>query len=216
MDAAAAAARMAAIDGARTTLTNAQAAVTALDADATDVEKRDAHRMVESAANALRDALQMNGGSDADIETAIRTAQTAKDEADALQMAITTAANAKAAEQMAAINAAQMDDADRSRNAAVTALDDDATDKEKRDAHRAVERAAANLIEVLGDNDGTADQIAAATMTRDSAKMMADESDVADRDCRSASGHHGRACGRGECRGSGGQRLHRCRSQGCG
>ena len=173
MDAADEAARMAAIDGARTTLTGAQDALAALADDATDEEKRDAQRMVEAAANALRDTLQMNGGSSADIEAAIRTAQTAKVAADALQTAITAAADAKAAQQMAAINAAQMtlDDAED----ALAALDDDATDKEKRDAHRAVERAGATLIQVLQDNEGTATQITAATMTRDSAKMMADE-----------------------------------------
>ena len=173
MDAAAAAMRMAAINGARTTLTGAQEALAGLADDATDEAKRDAQRLVEAAANALRDTLQMNGGSAADIEAAIRTAQSAKVAADALQTAITAAAEAEEKRQMDAINTARTSLTEA--QAAVTALGEDATDKETRDAHRAVENAAANLIQVLQANDGTADQIAAATTTRDSAKMMADE-----------------------------------------
>ena len=66
------------------------------------------------------------------------------------------------------------DETVRSAETALAELGEDATDKETRDAHRAVERAAANLIQVLQANDGTADQIEAATMKRDSAKTMAD------------------------------------------
>ena len=165
--------RTAAINAAQMKVTDAEAAVDALDDDATDEEMRDAYRMVEEAANALHDILRMNGGSDEAIEAAIRTSAAAKVAADARQAAITAAANAKAAAQRAAINVAEM--ALSAVEKARSDLGEDATDKETRDAHRAVERAAANLIQVLEDNGGTADQIADATMTRDSAKMMADD-----------------------------------------
>ena len=173
MDDAAEAERMAAINAARGMLDEKEAALAALADDATDEEKRDAHRMVEAAANALRDTLRANGGSDADIEAAIRRSATAKVAADALQAAITARANDAEQARMAAINTAEM--ALSEAEDALAELGEDATDKETRDAHRAVERAAANLIQVLMDNAGTADQINAATMKRDSAKMMADE-----------------------------------------
>ena len=172
MEAAAEAERVAAINAAKDMLTEKEAALAALGDDATDEDRRDALRMVEAAANALRDVLRMRGGSDADIEAAIRRSATAKVAADALQATITAAANAAERMRMAAINAAEM-----TLSAAETALSElgeDATDKETRDAHRAVERAAANLIQVLEANDGTAEQIEAATMKRDSAKTMAD------------------------------------------
>ena len=165
--------RMAAIDGARDNLAYHEAALDALGDDATDEEKRDAYRMVQDAANYLVDVLRMNGGSAADIEAAIRTAQTAMDKADDLQAAITERANAAEQIRMAAITLAEMGLADAEK--ALAELGEDATDKETRDAHRGVEKAAANLIQVLMDNGGTAEQIADATMTRDSAKMMADD-----------------------------------------
>ena len=173
MDEAADEQRMAAINAANDILAEKEAALKALDDDATDQQKLDAQRLVEAAANALRDALRMNGGSDADIEAAIRKSATAKVAADALQATITAAANAKAAAQMAAINAAQMTLSNAED--ALAELGEDATDKEKRDTHRAVESAAAALVQALEDNDGSADQIAAATMKRKSAKMMADD-----------------------------------------
>ena len=173
MDAAAAAARMAAIDAAKDMLAEKEEALAALADDATDEAKRDAHRMVEAAANALRDTLRANGGSDADIEAAIRRSATAKVAADALQETITAAANAAERMRMEAISAAETTLSDAEK--ALEALGEDATDKQKRDAHRAVEGAAANLITVLQANEGTADQIEAATMKRNSAKMMADE-----------------------------------------
>ena len=172
MDEAAAEQRQASIDTAQSVLTTAQSAVAALAGDATDEEKRDAQRMVEAAANALRDVLQMNGGSTADIEAAIRAAQTAKVAADALQATITARAEAEDRMKMQAIATAQtaLTMAEDARDM----LADDATDKEKRAAHRAVQMAANTLIQVLEDNDGTAGQITAATMTRDSAMGMAD------------------------------------------
>ena len=147
-------------------------ALEALGDDATNEQKRDAQRMVEAAANALRDTLRMNGGSNADIEAAIRVAETARVAAEELQATITAAANAEAEVRMAAINAAQKSLSNA--EGALAALDDDATDEQKRDAHREVEMAAEALLQVLEDNQGTDVQIAAATMTRDSAKMMAD------------------------------------------
>ena len=172
MDDAAEQQRLATIAAAEGVLSGAKMALEALDDDATDQEKLGAQRMVEAAANALRDVLQMNGGSDADIEDAIRMAQTAKVAADELQAMVTAAANAAEAARMAAIGEAQMtlSDAEDARDM----LADDATDKEKRAAHRAVQMAANELIQVLEDNDGTADQIMAATMARDSAMSMAD------------------------------------------
>ena len=150
MDAAAEAQRMANIAAAQSVLSDAEDALAALADDATDEQKRDAQRMIEAAANALRDVLQMNGGSAADIEAAIRTAQTAKVAADALQATITAAAEAEERRQMAAINAAQMRLSEA--EAALAALGEDATDKEMRDAHREVENAADDLITVLEDN----------------------------------------------------------------
>ncbi|MCY4496164.1 MAG: hypothetical protein OXC14_02675 [Rhodospirillaceae bacterium] len=172
MDEAAEEQRQANIDAAKDVLTTAEAALGALAEDATDEERRDANRMVESAANALRDALRMNGGSDADIEAAIRKSAAAKVAADALQATITAAAEAEEQRKMNAIETAQT--ALTGAEEALAELGEDATDKETRDAHRAVEMAAAALIQVLEDNDGTADQISAATMKQNSAKMMAD------------------------------------------
>ena len=172
MDDAAEAQRMANIAAAEGVLTSAEAALEALGDDATDQHKLDAQRMVEAAANALRDALRMNGGSATEIEAAIRMSARAMVAADALQATITAAANAEEQRKMAAINTAQT--ALTEAEDALMALGEDATDKEKRDAHRAVEREAAALLQVLEDNDGTAGQITAATMKRDSAMQMAD------------------------------------------
>ena len=165
--------RQANIDAANGVLTAAEAALEALADDATDQEQLDAQRMVEAAANALRDALRMNGGPDAEIEAAIRTSAAAKVAADALQATITAEAEAEEKRKMDNINTAQMALSDAEE--ALAELGEDATDNEMRDAHRAVENAAAALLQVLMDNDGTDAQIAAATTTRDSAKMMADE-----------------------------------------
>ena len=165
--------RMAVIDTAKDLLDDAEAKRDALADDATDVEKLASYRKVAAAADALRDALRENGGSDADIEDAIRTAQSAKIEADAIHVTITAAKDAEDNRKMEAIDTAQM-----TLSVAETALaelDEDATDKEKRSAHRAVEKAAAALITALEANDGKADQIAAATDRRDSAKTMADD-----------------------------------------
>ena len=173
MDAAAVAQRMAAINTAKDYLAEKEMALAALPDNATDEQMRDAQRLVEAAANNLRDVLQMNDGSAADIEAAVRKAQTAKVAADALQATITAAADAAKQLRMTAINTAQMELSDAED--ALVMLDDDATDKEQRNAQRGVERAAADLLQVLMDNDGTAEQIQAATMKRDSAKMMADD-----------------------------------------
>ena len=172
MDEAAAEQRQANIDAAKDVLTAAETGLGALADDATNEDRRDAQRMVESAANALRDVLRMNGGSDADIEAAIRRSAAAKVAADALQATITADAEADEQRKMQAIATAEM--ALTMAEGALAELGEDATDKETRDAHRAVEMAANNLITVLGDNDGTADQIEAATMKRDSAMGMAD------------------------------------------
>ena len=172
MDDAAEAQRMVNIAAAQGVLTSAAAALEALGDDATDQHKLDAQRMVEAAANALRDALRMNGGSATEIEAAIRMSARAMVAADALQATITAAANAEEQRKMAAINTAQT--ALTEAEDALMELGEDATDKEKRDAHRAVEREAAALLQVLEDNDGTAGQITAATMKRDSAMQMAD------------------------------------------
>ena len=91
----------------RDTSCGARMALEALGDDATDEQKRDAKRMVEAVANALRDTLRMNGGSNADIEAAIRDAETARVAAEELQATITAAANAEAAVRMAAVNAAE-------------------------------------------------------------------------------------------------------------
>ena len=165
--------RLAAISAAQGVLSSAEMALAALAADATDEAKRDAYRMVESAANALRDVLQMNAGTTAEIEAAIRKSQAAKIAADDLQGMITAAANAAEQSRLMAISTAQgaLSDAE----GALMELAEDATDEAKRDAQRAVESAAAALIQALMDNGGTEDQIAAATMKRDSAKMMADD-----------------------------------------
>ena len=164
--------RMAEIDTAQDNLASAETALMALADDATDEMKRDAQRMVEATANTLRDVLRANGGSDADIEAAIGKAVTAKNAADALQATITAAASAAAQARMANIATAQTTLSDA--ETALMALADDATDEAQRDAQRAVEMAAAALVQVLMDNEGTADQIAAATMKQESAKMMAD------------------------------------------
>ena len=173
MDAAAQAERMAHIDAARRALTGAQDALTALADDATDEMKRDANRMVEAAAIALRDALRMYGGSTADIDAATRTAQAAKIQADNLQVAITARAEAAEQRRMEAISTARTTLSDA--EAALMALADDATDEAKRDAQRAVEMAAAALVQVLTDNDGTAEEIASAEMKQASAKTEADK-----------------------------------------
>ena len=209
MDDAAEAQRMVNIAAAEGVLTSAEAALEALGDDATDQQNHDAQRMVEAAANALRDALRMNGGSATEIEAAIRMSARAMVAADALQATITAAANAEEQRKMAAINTAQT--ALTAAEVALMELGEDATDKEKRDAHRAVEREAAALLQVLEDNDGTAGQITAATMKRDSAMQMADAltSPIVIADQRKAITDALSQCG--DSRGSGYGRLRRCR-----
>ncbi len=173
MDAAVEAERMAHIDAARQALTKQETALMALGDDATDEAMRDAYRMVEAAATALRDALRMYGGSSADIDAATLKAQTAKIAADNLTVKITAAANAAEERRMMAINDAET--ALSGAEDALTALGDDATDEAKRDALRAVEMAAANLVQVLTEHGGTAEQIADVTAMQEDAKMAADE-----------------------------------------
>ena len=174
---AAAAARTAAINEAEMALATAQGVLMGLADDATYEAKRDAHRGIEAAATALRNVLAMNGGTDAQQDEAFATALEAGRQATALQQMIDDAATAMTEAQMEAINTAQtgLDEA----AAALAELAEDASDEAMRDAQRAVQHAADALVTALTDNEGTAEQIAAAEMQRDSAMMMADDLDAA-------------------------------------
>ena len=174
---AAEAARLATIATAQMALDAANTAAMALADDASDEMKRDAYRAVEMAADHLHDVLMANGGTDAEIEAAIRAAQTAKDMADHLQDMITAAAEAAAdaaeTARLAAISDAQMMLSD-AQDAAM-ALGDDASAQAKQDAQNAIVMAADALLHVLMDNGGTDAEVEAATMAKNTAQMMADE-----------------------------------------
>ena len=159
-----------AITAAETELTTAEAALTALPADATDQQKLAAQQAIHTAATKLINTLRSNQGSEADINAAIAKQTSAQTMITQLQGAIADAAAERKRQRMAAITAAETELT--AAEAALTALPADATDKQKLAAQKAIHTAATTLIATLQANQGSQEDINAATVKKAVAESM--------------------------------------------
>ena len=156
---------MMAISDAKKDLEAAETAFTELPADATLEDQQAAQQAIHDAAVELLTVLEANNGSAGDIISATSARDAALGMVNSLGADIIARDN-RAQEMLAIMNAKG------TLTAAQTALDSAGTDAEMLAAYQAIQKAANDLITVLGANNGSAEDITAATVTRQAAASM--------------------------------------------